>query len=411
MATEYKVVFTGRLLDGFDRDDVVSNLTAKTNLDQQRAEKLIDGDKKVVLKKGLDREAAEKFSELFQIAGMEIRLVSQDPQPQPKQFMQSPQQDSAAEHSSTSKKYSSADSAASTTAASPESGENPYAAPRAKLEIPREKLGGWLDEPRKVSAFRGIHWIKSAAAMFVNQPWKWLAMSMVAMVIIVPLNLIPILGAFLNAMLSMVLAGGLMLAARHQDQGNSIRVKYLFEGFRHNRNQLLLVGLYYLGFFVVFGLVMALFMGAGIFTFMGGGLENAEAINTMVQENMAMFFVGMLVIMALAIPVMMAVWFATPLVALSDQTAWAAYKLSFRGCLKNWLAFLVYGLGFFILAFVLVLAIGAISGLLAFFFSNGNSFIFAFFPMIISLFMWIPLAIIGGITVFTSFKDIYYQPA
>ncbi len=410
MATEYKVVFTGRLLDGFDREDVIANLTAKTNLDRQRVEKLIDGEKKIVLKKGLDRNSAEKFSDLFQKSGLEIQLIATQTEPQLNKNMSSQQQDSAAEASSAAKESSFSQSAASA-AAGPQSAENPYAAPRAKLEIPKGKLGEWLDEPRKVSAFRGIHWIKAAATMFINQPWKWLAMSLVAMIIIVPLNLIPILGVFLNAMLSMVLAGGLMLAARHQDQGDNIRVKYLFEGFRHNRNQLLLVGLIYLGFFLVFGLIMALFMGAGVFTFMGGGLENAEVMNKMIEENMAMFFVGMLVVMALGIPVMMAVWFATPLVALSDQPAWTAYKLSFRGCLKNWLAFLVYGLAFFVLAFIMVLAIGALSGLLAFFFSDVNTIIFAFVPMLISVLMWVPLAIIGGITVFTSFKDIYYQPA
>jgi len=119
----------------------------------------------------------------------------------------------------------------------------------------------------------------------------------------------------------------------------------------------------------------------------------------------------MLVIFALSIPVMMAVWFATPLVAISDRTAWTAYKMSFKGCMKNWLAFLVYSLAFFIMAIVIIAAVGVVSGLLAFFIADGNSFILALLPMVFILLLCMPLMVIGGLTVFTSFKDIYYQSA
>jgi hypothetical protein len=208
----------------------------------------------------------------------------------------------------------------------------------------------------------------------------------------------------------MPLAGGMMLAAHKSDIGHTIRINYLFEGFRHNRNQLLLVGLYYLGFFFFFGVILALMIGgSGVLALMGGGPESTEAINAMVQQNISLFFIGILVMLALSIPVMMAVWFTTPLVAVSDRTALTAYKLSFKGCMKNWLAFLVYGLTFFVMVIVIMIVVGAVGGLMAFFIADGNSFFLAFMPMVLMLLLWVPLLVICGLTVFTSFKDIYYQ--
>jgi hypothetical protein len=236
-------------------------------------------------------------------------------------------------------------------------------------------------------------------------------MSLLFLLLITLFNLLPKIGPFLGTVLCMPLAGGLMLAAHKSDNGHNVRINYLFEGFRHNRNQLFLVGLYYLGFFIIFGLIMGLLMGRGIFTFLGGGPESAEAINAMVQQNISLFLIGMLVILALSVPVMMAVWFATPLVAISGRTAWTAYKLSLKGCMKNWLAFLVYGLAFFVMAIVIMTVLGAAGALLAFFIADGNSILLAFLPMVLMLPLCLPLLVIYGLTVFTSFKDIYYQSA
>jgi hypothetical protein len=404
MDTLYKVVFTGRLLPGFNPEDVVTNLTTQTNLGRERSQKLVADRKPILLKKGLDLETAEKFRSNFQKTGLEMRVVEASLEGQSVNAMQpQPMQDTAAEPSISGEQTS--------LPVEDESRENPYAAPKANLKTEKEHTGSWLDRPRKVPASHGWRWIKSATAMFMKNPWKWLAMALLYVLFITLFNFLPKIGQILGTFLSLPLAGGMMLAAHKSDNGNIVRINYLFEGFRHNRNQLFLVGLYYLGFFFIFGLILGLLMGGSIFTFLGGGPESAEAINAMVQENLSLFFIGMLVIFALSIPVMMAVWFATPLVAISDRTALTAYILSFKGCMKNWLAFLVYSLAFFLLVIVIMAVVGAISGLLAFFIADGNPFILSFLPMVFILLLCIPLMVIGVLTVFTSFKDIYYQSA
>lgn len=408
MDTLYKVVFTGRLLPGFSPEDVVTNLTTQTNLGRERSQKLVTDNKPILLKKGLDLETAEKFRSQFQKTGLEMRVVAASPEGQPANAMQpqsqsQPMQDTAAEPSISGEKRS--------FPIEDGSRENPYAAPKANLKTGKEHTGNWLDQPRKIPASHGWHWIKSATAMFMKHPWKWMTMALLYMLFITLFNLLPIIGPILGTILGMPLAGGVMLAAYKLDNGHIVRINYLFEGFRHNRNQLFLVGLYYLGFFCIFGVIMGLLMGDSILVFLGGGPESARAIEAMVQKNLSLFFIGMLVIFALSIPVMMAVWFATPLVAISDRTAWTAYKLSFKGCMKNWLAFLVYSLAFFVMAIVIIAAVGVISALLAFFIADGNSFILALLPMVFILLLCMPLMVIGVLTVFTSFKDIYYQSA
>jgi uncharacterized membrane protein len=59
---------------------------------------------------------------------------------------------------------------------------------------------------------------------------------------------------------------------------------------------------------------------------------------------------GVLGGLLLGVPLVMSVWFAPALAALHDLTAFEAMKLSFRGCLRNVLPFLVYGLAFVVLA-------------------------------------------------------------
>jgi uncharacterized membrane protein len=93
------------------------------------------------------------------------------------------------------------------------------------------------------------------------------------------------------------------------------------------------------------------------------------------------FILPMLVGLALSIPLVMAYWFAPALVALEGVSAVSAMKLSFVGCLKNVLPFLLYG----IIGLVLFI-LGAI-------------------PFGLGLLIILPVMMAS---IYVSFKDIYY---
>jgi hypothetical protein len=165
MDTLYKVVFTGRLLPGFNPDDVVINLTTQTNRDRERSQRLVTDSKPIVLKKGLDLETAEKFRSHFQKTGLEMRVAEASPEGQSANATQpqlQPMQDTAAGPSISGEKRS--------LPGEDESRENPYATPKANLKTEKEYTGNWLDQPRKVPASHGWRWIKSATAMFMKNP-------------------------------------------------------------------------------------------------------------------------------------------------------------------------------------------------------------------------------------------------
>ncbi|MES9846088.1 MAG: BPSS1780 family membrane protein, partial [Candidatus Sedimenticola sp. 6PFRAG5] len=81
-------------------------------------------------------------------------------------------------------------------------------------------------------------------------------------------------------------------------------------------------------------------------------------------------------------PLLMAYWFAPALVALDGVSAVTAMKLSFLGCLKNILPFLVYGLATTVL------------GLLA------------AIPFFLGLLVFVPVI---TASIYTGYRDIYFD--
>jgi uncharacterized membrane protein len=75
-------------------------------------------------------------------------------------------------------------------------------------------------------------------------------------------------------------------------------------------------------------------------------LENALTAGSVALS----LLLTLLIFFALLIPLMMAYWFAPPLVVFHKLEPLQAMKMSFMGCLKNFVPFLVYGLLGLILA-------------------------------------------------------------
>ena len=230
--------------------------------------------------------------------------------------------------------------------------DNPFKAPDAHVEDVRAATGDatLADEPNSVSAGRGTAWISEGWGLFREAMGLWIGIAVTFIAILLALGLVPILGQLANYFLGTVFAAGLMLGCRSLDQGEGLRFDHLFAGFQKNLGQLLLVGLLYLAGMIVIMLV--------IFVVFGGALVGLFLGKMSPGFSMSTFLLAMLIAMGLSIPLMMAVWFAPALVALNDMPAFAAMKLSFRGCMRNILPFLVYGIVLFILGIIATIPIG-----------------------------------------------------
>jgi hypothetical protein len=74
----FQIVFRGKILSGFERDQVRSNLSQLFKTAPERIDVLLDAPK-TVLKSGLSRDAAGRYQEVLRQAGIMVAVVSDAP--------------------------------------------------------------------------------------------------------------------------------------------------------------------------------------------------------------------------------------------------------------------------------------------------------------------------------------------
>ncbi|MGD9662214.1 MAG: BPSS1780 family membrane protein, partial [Porticoccaceae bacterium] len=202
-----------------------------------------------------------------------------------------------------------------------------------------------------VDAGRGVYWITQAYKGYVGRALGgWIGATLIYMLLIIVLSLVPLLGSLATMLLAPVLVGGFMLGAKAQDKGENFALNHLFSAFSQNSGQLMLVGLLYMaGAFAVGILAVILFGGA--FLSFGALASNPESFSSLASST-GFFLLPLLLVMLLVIPLAMAYWFAPALIVLSGLPATTAMAQSFKGCLKNILPFLVYGIVAAVLAII-----------------------------------------------------------
>lgn len=254
---------------------------------------------------------------------------------------------------------------------------NPYAAPKAPVAdeavaLPENFHPGGQPRP----AGRGWGWIAEGWRMFTKAPGMWIGITVVAVLIMIVLAFIPFLGGIALSLLAPVFAGGVMLGCRALDEGRPLEFGHLFAGFQTQLASLVAVGAVYLGLSLAIMLVVMALTGASMFSMFGGGAQNPEAM----VGAFASMGLAMLVGLALFVPIMMAMWFAAPLVVLNRLGAVDAMKQSFSGCLKNVVPFLIYGIVMLILAIIASVPAGL---------------------------GWLVLGPVTAASIYTSYRDIY----
>jgi len=230
---------------------------------------------------------------------------------------------------------------------------NPYTAPAATVADPAAPQGKFIPGGRTVAAGRGWSWIAQGWDLFKRQPGLWIGITITLFVILFALGLIPLLGPLANAVLWPVLSAGLLLGCRALAEGGSLEFGHLFAGFRERFGTLIAVGAISFAISFAIGMLVAVVMGIGIFTMFGGGPgpgASPEALMTVMLAVLVMF--------ALLLPLMMALWFAPALVVFHDRGPVEAMQESFAGCLKNIVPFLVYGLIGLVFAILASIPIG-----------------------------------------------------
>lgn len=251
---------------------------------------------------------------------------------------------------------------------------NPYRTPQAAVLEDDETEGNLAPEPNTVDVARSLAWLAEGWALFRQAPLVWIAICVLTLVAFMILAVIPVVGQLLTMLLSVLYAGGIMMGCRALDRGEDLVVGHLIAGFQRHFAPLLTIGALYLGGLFLVGVTVGLVTGGTFFGLIQGGLEPGVAV-----ASVLLFLLAAAVII---VPLGMAVWFAPALAALHDVPPVAAMKSSFRGCLRNWLPFLVYG----VIAFVLM--------------------VIATIPFMLG---WLVLLPVLAGSIYAGYKDIFLQ--
>jgi uncharacterized membrane protein len=233
--------------------------------------------------------------------------------------------------------------------------------------IPAPPIGGPELEPRAVGAGRGAAWWSEAWRLFTPSVGVWLLIAVILIgcsLVLAGLEHIPVLGHLIEfgvQVITPALVGGMMLGCRALDRGNPLLVSHLFAGFSQRTRPLIILGLIITGLFllialIVFGVMLAIF-GSTILGMLASGADPSET-GLAFSSVVVAVLLGILVFLLLLLPLIMAAWFAAPLVMLAGLEPGAALAVSFRGCLRNVVPFLIYGLIGILLAIVATIPLG-----------------------------------------------------
>jgi uncharacterized membrane protein len=267
-----------------------------------------------------------------------------------------------------------------------------------------EDTGDQTLGPIRQPASHGWIWITQAWQQFKGQPWVWLAAVALVYLVTFALSLVPVAGSLATMILGPVFAGGLMLGARSQERGGTLRVAAGFDGFSAYGGQLALVGVLYLvGLFAVFIIAGLISMATGVVT--TGSLEalssnDPEVVAAALGPGLGVF---LLLVMLTLVPLLMLYWFAPALVALEGMTAIEAMRMSFRGCWKNMIPFVVYGLALFFILVGASLVLGLVSALLA---AASEMLMVALMLLMIPLMLVFAVLIV--LSIYNAYRDVFH---
>ncbi len=238
--------------------------------------------------------------------------------------------------------------------------------------------GNFNPDARGVPMGNGWNWLADAWTIFRKAAGTWIGMVVVLAVIFIAAHLIPLVGALAMQVLWPVFVGGLMLACRSIAQGGEAQFSQLFAGFRHRTGTLVALGAVWLVLSIIIVVIVAAITGVQVFAFMSMGGGSPEQLAGIALTALLAF----LIILALMLPLLMATWFAPALIVFHDLGVGAAMKASFVGCLKNILPFLLYGVLALIAAVIASIPLGL---------------------------GWLVLAPVLTASVYTGYRDIYFE--
>lgn len=192
---------------------------------------------------------------------------------------------------------------------------------------------------RAVATGRGSDWISEGWDLFKLSPGMWIGLVLIWVLVMGALSAVPFIGSLASNLLSPVFTAGVCLGCLRMERGTGLQLEDLFSAFKTDRlGPLVLVGVF--GLVAAVGIVL-LVLAVGFGAAAGLAIDTLDDIETL---GIGSVIAGVLLLLLLMLPVIMALWFAAPLVALGGVAPAESLKLSLAACWNNIWALTVWSL-------------------------------------------------------------------
>lgn len=244
-------------------------------------------------------------------------------------------------------------------------------------------------QAHRLPARHGVLWLVAGFRLFRTNPPLLTALTLGYFFAVLVVNLLPLVGPFLLTLglpsLTLIVANG----CREIEAVGALRPGALFHGLREHRKALLQLG----GINLLASLMLLLAL-------MFSGLESVDLTQPDPEQLMRLA----LLMIVLAIPLLLAFWFAPMLTGWEGVAPMKSVFFSIVATVRNWRVFAVYGLA--------VGMIGvALPGLLIVLASLVSGTVAGGLAMVLRMVMMLVLAPVLMASVYLSYRDVFVRDA
>ena len=189
-------------------------------------------------------------------------------------------------------------------------------------------------------------------------PGMWTLLVFTWWILIAVFNQIPYVGPIGTTVALPAFMMGFMAMCEELQHGRPLRPALLFVGFRSRLPSLIALGIFYVVAILIVLWVSSWFDQGALLDWMMWAKAPPE-----ISLRDGSLYQALLIATALSVPVFAAFWFAPILAAWDGMSAGKSLFYSFFACLRNWRAFLLYGVvvAFYGLAFSVLVTVASIA--------------------------------------------------
>ena len=213
-------------------------------------------------------------------------------------------------------------------------------------------------------ARRGLAWLAEAYAMFSRAKLAWAVLVTFYALLMLLVASITFIGPVLIWVLKPLFSVGMLAAAWTQERGGRPALPQLFQGFKSNVGALISLGFVLIAGIAAAWYVTSLIDGGALLELTQSRSAASEAGDANADERTIEALItsgrlqrSALILLLLALPTFLAMFFAPALVVFQDAGPVAALGASLRAALANWRPLIIYALAIVALGPLLVLTV------------------------------------------------------